>query len=336
MAIPEDIGSYLDSVYKGHSINDSSELHALATTLQKCLSKLGGEGSYNPSELKLELDCTRASSHALMSSSPSNGVTIRQIYTDSCLIQCLLDLTSDDKKEEEMFWLDCIRLLDGAIIFSGAPERMDMVQGLIEHIQSTKLVPIPSSSHWSPRFSSARHDGPLPFCGGTIPKIEEPDMISFLTTWCKRPFVIGQGIAHWPALSAHPWSSHQYLREVAGRGRVVPVEIGRDYRLDNWGQEMMEWEEFLEKVETGVDPLVYLAQHSLLSQFPKLREDICVPDLVYFSPTTEYGKYVPPANEDGVIINAWLGPKGTISPAHQVCAEIAFNLTAQTNLGPVL
>jgi lysine-specific demethylase 8 len=165
------------------------------------------------------------------------------------------------------------------------------------------------------------------------------------------------------------WGSNEYLRAVAGRGRVVPVEIGKDYRVDEWSQEMMNWETFLQKIEVerwstdsqpshssfkseklpvsenypdaptkprsswranpGANPdeideaIVYLAQYSLFKQFPKLRDDIVVPDLVYYAPSSDYPNYRPPQTEDendeGTIINAWLGPGCTVSPAHTVC-----------------
>ena len=128
----------------------------------------------------------------------------------------------------------------------------------------------------------------------------------------------------WPAISDpdHAWNSIDYLLSVAGPGRIVPVEIGNDYRVDSWSQNMMPWEDFLHWLPTsdGVrkDEMIYLAQHSLLTQFPKLRGDILIPDLVYFVPETREADYKPPANEEGLVINAWLGPKGTISPAHKV------------------
>lgn len=327
MTLVKEIHSYLETFYADISTNTDSETESLAVTLQECLSKLCSQQPNVQASMKMELDRIRSSSHELMSMPSSNRAILRQLYTDSCLIRCLLELERKDNHENEATWLECIHLLDGAIVFSGAPDRMDTVQRLISYIQQKWPTHPMDSSYPSPSTQVSRPNVTLPPCGREIPSIEEPDMISFLTTWCKRPFVVSRGITHWPAMTSHPWSSQQYLKGVAGRGRIVPVEIGKDYRLDNWGQEMMGWEDFLGKVETAAEPLVYLAQHSLLTQFPSLREDICVPDLVYYSPTTDYPRYAPPANDDGVIINAWLGPKGTISPAHQVRAFRLVMLT---------
>jgi hypothetical protein len=310
--------SHLQTVYADYSTRGDSEADKLAKTLQGCIKHVNTDDIAEVLKLKVALDGVRISSHALMSSSPPNrGFGFRQIYTDSCITQCLLELTHGINGEREIVWTECIRLLDGAIVFSGTPDRMEIVQRLIRYIQHNKLPPARVSPERSSP-SSVRTEVALPRCGGTVPRIEEPDMVSFLTTWSKSPFVISGGVAHWPALSTRLWASPQYLKSAAGKGRVIPVEIGKDYRLDNWGQEMMDWEQFLEKVETGAEPLVYLAQHSLLAQFPELREDISIPDLVYYSPVTDYPGYSPPTNEDGLVINAWLGPKGTLSPAHQV------------------
>lgn len=71
--------------------------------------------------------------------------------------------------------------------------------------------------------------------------------------------------------------------------------------------------------------LHYLAQHDLLTQFPELRSDIILPDYVYTplpSPRS-YPSYRPPNNDELLLVNAWLGPGGTISPAHYVCNTLS-------------
>jgi lysine-specific demethylase 8 len=125
-------------------------------------------------------------------------------------------------------------------------------------------------------------------------------------------------------MNEHPWHSVDYLRYVAGRGRVVPVEVGKDYRTADWTQRMMSWDDFLDALEkdpTHSQTTLYMAQHNLFSQFHALREDILIPDYVFTSPEAPatYPFYRPPHNEEGLALNAWLGPPGTASPAHTVC-----------------
>jgi hypothetical protein len=92
----------------------------------------------------------------------------------------------------------------------------------------------------------------------------------------------------------------------------------------------MGWEDFLATLELSDQPrppsaanVLYLAQHDLLMQFPGLRADIIIPDYVYASiDPQEFPDYHPPGNEEELVINAWLGPKGTISPAHTVSRSI--------------
>ncbi|GAA5851249.1 hypothetical protein JCM5353_007707 [Sporobolomyces roseus] len=62
----------------------------------------------------------------------------------------------------------------------------------------------------------------------------------------------------------------------------------------------------------------YLAQHSLLTQFPSLSRDFPIPSLVYSEPPAleDYLDYTAPMSVEGWIMNAWLGRGGTVSQAH--------------------
>ncbi|TLS28681.1 hypothetical protein PpBr36_01061 [Pyricularia pennisetigena] len=165
-----------------------------------------------------------------------------------------------------------------------------------------------------------------------------------------EPLIITGVTDDWPARTTNPWCKPAYLlsRTLNGQ-RLVPVETGRSYVDEGWGQKIIPFAAFLEgyidrsaissssdhdssNSKQAVDcsttgslheqaPIAYLAQHQLFEQLPSLRDDIRIPDYCYTAPppppasmfaTTEQR---PPELEDP-ILNAWFGPPGTITPLH--------------------
>jgi len=258
-------------------------------------------------------------SHSKMrhASSRNEMAGLRQIYTDSCILrglaQSMLSLP-----------LQAVATLDLAIIIAGAngTGRMELIMNAITRIQSG----IWQDENFSWPFSLEAKPC-LPYSvRTTIPCPSPPSFLSFQTTFSSAPFVLRDHARDWLAFTHHPWRSAAYLRSVAGPGRVVPVEVGADYRLADWKQDIILWDTLLSSLDfedcprsTANSDLFYLAQYDLTKQFPSLRDDILVPDYVYASLTApEYPGYHPPLNEEGILFNSWLGPKGTVSPAHTV------------------
>ncbi|KAJ3572598.1 hypothetical protein NPX13_g4998 [Xylaria arbuscula] len=127
-----------------------------------------------------------------------------------------------------------------------------------------------------------------------------------------EPLVIRNALGAWPALGKSPWNQPSYLlSQTFGGRRLVPVEIGRSYVDEGWGQKLITFREFLHeyidptllsrakdpsnagttpqndnnqtisassKDTPSVKPVAYLAQHQLFAQLPSLRNDILVPD----------------------------------------------------------
>ncbi|CAI5703936.1 unnamed protein product [Peronospora effusa] len=151
-----------------------------------------------------------------------------------------------------------------------------------------------------------------------------------------EPVILTGAMEFWPALgrAAGPdraWKNVTYLRRVAGL-RTVPVEVGSSYMGDDWGQELMTLNEFLNrhiipllaknKSVTSIDDtrshpslskkVGYLAQHRLFDQIPALRRDIIVPDYC----TVQRVDDAQDEEDEDITINCWFGPGGTVSPLH--------------------
>ncbi|GBE82677.1 Clavaminate synthase-like protein [Sparassis crispa] len=292
-------------------------------------------------ELCLKLDKLIQLAHKEMAvSSSAAQIGWRRLYTDACILRSLADIYSLNSTNAQKYALSCIARLDHAIIIAGAPGegRLDFTIDLIAEVQSKcfrspgageMLVPVPVTTPHSPTLPLTA----LRTYSEAVPRLDvPPSLTSFATSLSRRPFVLPGYICDWPAMNEHPWRSLDYLRAVTGPGRVVPVEIGRDYTEADWTQKMMPWDEFLDSLGRDSNqeqrPTLYLAQHNLLKQFPALRDDMMPPDYVYTSPspTEDFPTYTPPANEDQLVLNTWLGPAGTISPAH---TDPFFNFFAQ-------
>ena len=265
-----------------------------------------------------------------MSSLPlSASLCWRRLYTDASIFS-IFSKVSSSAEVDEAAASEAVSVLDRAIIIAGAPGRLELIYKLIKDIQDNHLTFKPlkvfpghnvqqamAQMHHSSTFSA------------NVPCIHPPPNV-FGREWSEDPFVLRSygHVQQWKALSS--WASIEYLRSVAGPGRIVPVEVGKDYRTEEWTQRLMSWDSFLQSLDFPEHPaqpqneVLYLAQHNLLMQFPTLEGDIGIPEYVYACPDAPscYPAYKPPGNMDQLVINVWLGPKGTISPAHTVSPSV--------------
>ncbi|KIK95739.1 hypothetical protein PAXRUDRAFT_826722 [Paxillus rubicundulus Ve08.2h10] len=274
---------------------------------------------FNPADLALPMDQFITIAYERMPSSERSAVQYwHMMYTDACILKVLALAGTPDLPEETAGV--CISTLDRAIIIAGAAtdeHRRDyVVHQIIRQLQSGIPWRPPSQSIFT--LTSAPVP-PLPTSRNNVRTLASlPSIVTANKDWSQAPFVV-RGHAHdWRAMhEPSQWASLTYLLSVAGPGRIVPVEVGNDYRLDDWTQKLMSWDKLLSSLHSSGQHrrhTIYLAQHNLLTQFPRLQEDITVPDIVYaYLTSPDFPNYEPPTN---VILNAWLGPAKTVTPAH--------------------
>lgn len=296
------------------------------------VGRLSGQAGLDFTGLVARIDTVISQAYDRMSSPGCTASFFwRKLYTDACVVKVLL-LPADRGPMHEAAARASIETLDRAIILAGAPgdASLSLILDMIRWIQSHAHWPDHGLGSGYHEFTAGREGVPeLPTSFGNVPSISPPSLTAFQMTWSRSPFVLKGFASDWPAVKH--WASVNYLYSMAGPSRIVPVEVGDDYRSDDWTQELLGWEDFLSALtasDTSQRHPFYLAQHNLLRQFPTLREDISVPDYVYMSPgpLVSYPNYRPPPNEDELVINVWFGPKGTISPAH---TDPFFNCYAQ-------
>jgi [histone H3]-dimethyl/trimethyl-L-lysine36 demethylase len=132
----------------------------------------------------------------------------------------------------------------------------------------------------------------------------------------------------WPALRT--WASPAGLAAAVGPHRTVPVELGRHYLAEGWGQGLVRFGAFLadSMAASGGGQqqrrLAYLAQHDLLAQVPALARGVVTPDYCALPAGgngddgggTGVSRDGGSGDSSEPITNVWLGPAGTVSPPH--------------------
>ncbi|CAO1600573.1 hypothetical protein XANCAGTX0491_004256 [Xanthoria calcicola] len=237
-------------------------------------------------------------------------------------------------------WIDeAVQVLDMAVIMAGAAGRQQIIDELISGLQSYlkhNAAPQPKrprlEKDWD-SFPIGRNVelSKLPMVPGVQYPVQlatAPSMRAFeMHMKTTQPLRIKEALDHWPAMHERPWSSPAYLLDMTlGGRRLIPIELGRSYTDDDWGQSIITFKDFMHRymMPDAADPskLGYLAQHDLFAQIPSLRNDIAIPDYCYIVPpplktpqSTTTG-LAPSTQLDEPLLNAWFGPAGTVSPLH--------------------
>jgi hypothetical protein len=250
------------------------------------------------------------------------GLTSEQTFeTQFDIAQLIRDIKNTEtepKISPHAPWLsDVVEILDKLLIMTGAPLREKLVESLLSTLQaatesknneqdSTGSFEYPPSKRR--KFSPPLFPPdaiPSPNLERPIPRLSAPsfDSIEDHIENVRTPLVITDAISHWPATSTRPWASRDYWwKRTFGGRRLVPIELGRSYTDEDWGQKIIPFKDFVDKhlwqgklAPTGAPKnqpqandldgeTAYLAQHNLLAQIPVLRNDISVPDYCYITP----------------------------------------------------
>ena len=240
----------------------------------------------------------------------------RRLFTDASIVKAAIMIFRWEQGEEDVG--NVVGVLDMAIIMAGAdgPGRRDAVEAMLEAVEAERGlweekgegVPV-----WDTMVDAVEITRPIQRCG----KLELEEFQRHIDS-SNTPLITTGALSHWPAMSTRPWKSPLYLLSLTHGGRrLVPVEVGRAYTDPGWGQKIIPFREFLQTyMAEGANEIGYLAQHTLFSQIPQLRNDIIIPDYCYsmVRDPPENVKATEPLDEP--LINAWLGPRGTVSPLH--------------------
>jgi lysine-specific demethylase 8 len=248
----------------------------------------------------------------------------RRLYTDASLVLAVhlirKNIHSGHRigRDDDSSWLaSVVRYLDMALIMAGAPWREELIESLFSALKDWRQInqkaseQSPLSTEEDDERTTKRRkltvplfppgSAPVPEIAKPIPRVSAPSfyMMENHIQDVRTPLVITDAVGHWPALSERPWSSKDYWYEQTLEGkRLVPVEVGRSYTDEGWGQRIIPFSEFVDtflwRVKDGAntatvaqkdeDQTGYMAQHDLLAQIPALRKDISVPDFCYIDP----------------------------------------------------
>lgn len=201
----------------------------------------------------------------------------RRLYTDASLWKAARVPSGND-------WIaQIVKLLDMAIIMTGAPRRREVIQTILRKLQDSlnpgqalrefirlcttespdlllselsakrRKMNHPSLPREFPRFTSQRVELLHP-----IPRTTGLSLIAFErraeedhhknNNGGPLPFIITDSLIHWSAVGdpKRSWANPQHLlhRTLGGR-RLVPVELGRSYTDHDWGQKITTFGDFL-------------------------------------------------------------------------------------------
>jgi hypothetical protein len=272
-----------------------------------------------------------------------------RLYTDASIVQAVKLIRSELPNSNPGWIQEVTRVLDMALIMAGGLGREDLIHDIFRHLDSIRNFDRECARPSTNRRKLNPDQCALPSDEYSIPKLKHPvarrslpslESFQLHMHTGRTPIVFINILSHWPALDR--WRDINYwLNITLGGRRLVPVEIGRSYVDEDWGQKLMPFREFMDthilsQPDAG-QKTGYLAQHDLLSQIPSLRNDIATPDYCYLDAPgpepgtpvalkaasqgkTSHPSFLPAdattSEADDVKATIWFGPAWTISPLH--------------------
>lgn len=224
------------------------------------------------------------------------GLCWFRLYTDASIAKAL----TLAEKPFDLAELDTIvSVLDMALIMAGGLGREQLIHDMLSNLQHASEEHQEDSERPSKRRRLQESPNTLPHDSVSLPIIHfpllhmsNPSLTKFQAFMMdkREPLILTDSLTHWTALEK--WKNTSYWLDTTIRGRrLVPIEIGRSYTDEDWGQKILPFGQFLHKFilqmsdtegHSEDDPRTgYLAQHDLLKQIPSLQGDIAVPDYCY-------------------------------------------------------
>lgn len=257
-------------------------------------------------------------------------VAPRQLYTAAAILKIGALLKSYEEQQGDRLGLlqSAMKTADLGIMLGAPLSSGSCSMTQIAHLLSEALAAIqsdsPSTTAVPAEETAVGTESIAGVRGEPVLSLERPSLEKFRAEHFipRIPVKLTNCMTHWPALQK--WKDMSYIRKVAG-ARTVPVELGSHYVDPEWSMKMMTIAEFIEthimQQTDGSTTVGYLAQHPLFEQVPELIADVFEPEYCCLSENLDDD-----AETEATDINAWFGPKGTLSPLHH---DPKHNLLAQ-------
>ena len=284
-----------------------------------------------------------------------------RLYTDASIVKAVQAIRSRAESVKEAgvssAWTqNAISLLDMALITAGAQGREELVEEMFLKLRSFVDADEKRGAKKARQILATKQILPatlpqethaIPATERAVDQLRSPGLDRF-SRWMnkeRKPVKLLDVLEDWSALQEWPRTSY-WLTQTFDGHRLVPIETGRSYTDEGWGQKIIPFASFLNDyifahTASESDP-GYLAQHDLFRQIPSLSAAFHTPDYCFLDAPvsfpeetscgsageSQYKEDAKPlttlestdaesmSDMHEVHKNIWFGPAFTISPLH--------------------